>query len=101
MHFKGVKKNITETFTDEDGILQLVFATTAFSMGLDSPNIHFVSHWGPPFDLANYIQESCRGGRDGKTCLAVLYFSNANMKPDYVSVAMKEYCLIGVEEKYS
>ena len=90
---KGVKKNITESFTDQDGILRLVFATTAFSMGLDSPNIHCVSHWGPPFDLESYIQESGRGERDGKPYLAVLYISKANMKPDYVSVAMKECCL--------
>lgn len=59
-------------------------------MGLDSPNIHFVSRWGPPFDLESYIQVSGRGGHDGKPCLAVPYISKANMKPDYVSIAMKE-----------
>ena len=62
-------------------------------MGLDSPNIHFVSHWGPPNDFESYIQESGRGGRDGEPCIATLYYSKGNLNAVHVTVAMREYCL--------
>ena len=74
---KGVKKNITKSFTDQDGILRLVFATTAFSMGLDSPNIHFVSHWGPPFYLETTYRKVVEG--DVMENPALLYYTLARL----------------------
>ena len=54
-----VRQNIFSSFTQVDGNVQLVFATIAFAMGLDTPN---VIHWSPPDDIEMYIQESWRGG---------------------------------------
>ena len=34
--------------TVPDSLLSVVVATTAFGMGIDSPNIRHVIHWGPP-----------------------------------------------------
>ena len=49
-----------------DGIIRVVFETTAFAMGLDSPNIHFVIHWKSPNDIEDYVQESGRSCRPHK-----------------------------------
>ena len=48
--------------------MRVVVATIAFGMGLDSPNVHKIIHWGAPDKIAMYIQETGRGGRDGKLC---------------------------------
>ena len=39
-----VRRENVRSFTKPGGTLRLVFATVAFSMGLDSPNVHIV-HW--------------------------------------------------------
>lgn len=41
----AVKQQVIESFTKCDGVLRVVLATIAFSMGLDSPNIWKVVHW--------------------------------------------------------
>ena len=46
------------------GLVRIVVATVAFSMGLDSPNVRRILHWGPPEDLEQYVQETGCGGRD-------------------------------------
>lgn len=51
-------------------------ATTAFGMGVDSPNVHRVIHWGPPNSTARYVQEVGQYGRDRKQSTAMLYVSN-------------------------
>ena len=56
------RENIIRSFTKRDGTLCLVFATVAFSMGLDSPNVRRIVHWSPPDDLDTYVQESGRAG---------------------------------------
>ena len=44
---ENMKRHIVTSFTDPNGTIRAVFATIAFAMGLDSPNIHHVMHWGP------------------------------------------------------
>lgn len=53
---ESVKSKIIEDFTWSDGNICIVFATVAFGMGLDSPNIQQVIHWGPPTDTELYVQ---------------------------------------------
>ena len=46
----------------------------AFGMGLDIP--HFRKVIGPPNDVEGYVQETGRGGRDGRDgliCVVILY----------------------------
>lgn len=70
----NVRKNIIQSFTDPEGTLRLLFATTAFGMGIDSPNIRRVIHWSPPNDLESYVQETGRAGRDNQLSTAILYY---------------------------
>jgi len=46
------------------GSVVVLFATKAFGMGLDIPNIHFILHYEPPSALEDYLQEIGRAGRD-------------------------------------
>ena len=87
----SVRKNIISSFTQRDGILRVVFATTALAMGLDSPNIRYIIHWKPPNDIEEYVQETGRGGRDGKYAVAVLYYTRENQSSQRLSVDMKCY----------
>ena len=52
-----------------DGIL---IATCAYGMGVDKKDIRTVIHFGEPQSVEAYIQESGRGGRDGKETEAIL-----------------------------
>ena len=58
------QKLIVESFTKPDGVIRVVVATIAFGMGLDSPNVRAIIHWGTPSDISTYVQETGRGGRD-------------------------------------
>ena len=89
----AMKKNILESFTQQDGLVRIVVATVAFGMGLDSPNVRHILHWGPPEDLEQYVQETGRGGRDGAVTKCILYFSPKDLGPKHhVSAGMKMYC---------
>ena len=57
-----MKKKILESFKTEDGKLRLLIATSAFSMGVDYPDITNVVHIRPPSCLVQYVQETGRGG---------------------------------------
>ena len=64
-----VKDNIIQSFCDPHGRLQIVIAAVAFGMGLHCPNVWTVR------SLEEYLQETCRAGRDGSYSTAVLYYS--------------------------
>lgn len=67
-----VKAQIIKSFSSVSAPLRIVCATVAFGMGVDTPDVRQVIHYGAPNDLHSYIQETGRGGRDGKVTVAKL-----------------------------
>lgn len=57
------------------GQLDVIFATSAFGMGIDKSNLRFVIHYHLPGSLEAYWQEIGRAGRDGKTAIAILLYA--------------------------
>ena len=89
----NTKKKIIASFTDPNGAVRIVVATVAFGMGIDSPNVRYVIHWGPPEDLESYVQESGRGGRDNNLSTATLYYGKKDIaRNSHATEVMKRYC---------
>ena len=53
---ESTKAHLIKDFSNPEGIIRIIIAT--FAMGLDSPNIRHVIHWGPPTDSDLYAQET-------------------------------------------
>lgn len=68
----NMKKKILASFVTPNSKLKIVVATTAFSMGIDSPDIRNVIHYGLPATIEQYAQETGRAGRDGLPATALL-----------------------------
>lgn len=86
---EDVKSQIITSFTSTQYPLRIVVATIAFGMGLDCCDVRQVIHLGASDDLESYIQESGRGGRDGKPSLALLLDIKRNRR--YCDSNMKKY----------
>ena len=71
-----MKKKVLASFMTSAGKLRIVIATTAFSMGIDCPDISKVIHYGPPATVEQYVQETGRAGRNGALSTALLLYGN-------------------------
>lgn len=69
---KTVREKEQKSFMDNDECI--MFATNAFGLGINKPNIRNIIHWEIPGTLEAYIQEAGRAGRDGLKSLAILLF---------------------------
>lgn len=74
----GDRQEIIKDF--KGGKADVVFATNAFGMGIDIPDIRVVIHFMIPESIEQYYQEIGRAGRDGKGATAYIFYTNKNIQ---------------------
>lgn len=70
------KEQTLEDF--KNGKLTIVFATKAFGMGVDIPDLRKTIHYGLPSSFESLYQQFGRAGRDGKPSKCYVYYCKEN-----------------------
>jgi ATP-dependent DNA helicase RecQ len=83
LHFHGEmtsneRKEIIKNFKNNN--INIVFATNAFGMGIDIPDIRVIVHFMIPESVEQYYQEIGRAARDNKAANAYMLYSNKNIE---------------------
>jgi ATP-dependent DNA helicase RecQ len=73
----GERKEIIDKYKSND--INIIFATNAFGMGIDIPDIRVVIHYMIPESVEQYYQEIGRAARDGNVANAYLLYTNKNI----------------------
>ncbi|XP_060557646.1 uncharacterized protein LOC132718053 [Ruditapes philippinarum] len=87
-----VKSSVLKSFSEENGHVRVVFCTVAFGMGIDVKGTYCVVHVGPSNSIEDYLQESGRAGRDGKSQSHAVLITYPRCTSGNVSDEMKDYC---------
>ena len=73
---RRMNEKVLMSFLIPNGLLRILIATIAFSMGKDCQDIRCIIHFGPPATITKYVRETGRGGCDGHPAVALLYYRN-------------------------
>ena len=69
------KTRVSQSFKGSDGVLRVVIASSALSMGFNYPEVRYVIHLGPARSIVDHIQQAGRAERDGcQSHNVVLYY---------------------------
>ena len=74
------QQRIINTFFKAGGICRVVFATAALGMGVNSPDIRRLVHFGPPRSIEDLVQEIGRAGRDLSPSKALLLYTGTHLR---------------------
>ena len=83
------KEAVLQAFKEHDSELRVLVATIAFGMGVDSRGVYRVIHFGPSKNIEANIQETGRGGRDGKQTVAHIIYQGLLL--NHVEKDIKQY----------
>lgn len=72
------RQNVIHDFKNND--IDVIFATNAFGMGIDIPDIRVVIHFMMPESVEQYYQEIGRAARDHGAANAYLLYTNKNIQ---------------------
>jgi len=89
------RKAIIEAFKNNE--VDVIFATNAFGMGIDIPDIRVIIHFMIPESVEQYYQEIGRAARDKKASQAYILYSNKNIdvrKKDFIDKSFPDIDLI-------
>ena len=68
------KTRVSHSFKGGGGVLRIVIASSALSMGVNYPDVKYVIHLGPARSVIDHIQQAGRAGRDGCQSYNVVVF---------------------------
>ena len=74
---KADRARVQDAFLD--GQIRTLFATNAFGLGIDKPDIRRVIHFDLPGSIEAYYQEFGRAGRDGNGAAATLLYDRGDI----------------------
>lgn len=97
MTWAATKERLLASFkgSGDDTNKRIVIASTALSMGVNFPNVHYVINWGPPRTLIDYHQEAGRAGRDGEHAHSIIIYhgnQTAHCEDDVKQFVRTEEC---------
>lgn len=72
------KNRVLDSF--KSGNIKIVFATSAFGMGINIRDIRVVIHYLIPESIEQYYQEVGRAGRDEKTAYGYLFYTSKSFR---------------------